>query len=199
MAIVRSVFIDEQYGNGRAASVDSPLGCVTTVPKYNVVTCRPWVMDTSYRNTGQGTDGPVGVITASRKQHYLMNPQFASKGGSVETPCFTLIARMDKASPYLVSIEGGDMAIVVYGDDSTAMVRIKEFMAMYGIVDVKMRMLKIPELKRIMGFPEGYVLRGSQTEQKKQIGNAVETNMARVLCEALAGSLAVYGTLGRLA
>ena len=64
--------------------------------------------------------------------------------------------------------------------------KIKEFMALYGIVDIKMRMLRIPELKKIMGFPEDYTLVGSQADQKKFIGNAVEVNMARVLCEALA-------------
>ena len=47
-------------------------------------------------------------------------------------------------------------------------------MALYGLVDVKMRMLKIPELKRIMGFPANYKLVGTQAEQKKFIGNAVE-------------------------
>ena len=47
----------------------------------------------------------------------------------------------------------------------------------------------IPELKRIMGFPENYVLIGTQEEQKKFIGNAVEVNMARVLCEALVAKL----------
>lgn len=36
-------------------------------------------------------------------------------------------------------------------------------------------------LKRIMGFPEDYTLVGTQAEQKKYIGNAVEVNMARVL------------------
>jgi DNA (cytosine-5)-methyltransferase 1 len=66
--------------------------------------------------------------------------------------------------------------------------RIKEFMALYGIIDIKMRMLKIPELKRIMGFPEDYTLIGTQAEQKKYIGNAVEVNMARVLCETLVQS-----------
>ena len=67
--------------------------------------------------------------------------------------------------------------------------RIKEFMALYGIIDIKMRMLKIPELKKIMGFPEDYVLVGTQAEQKKFIGNAVEVNMSRVLCEALCQKL----------
>ena len=62
-------------------------------------------------------------------------------------------------------------------------------MALYGIIDIKQRMLKIPELKKIIGFPENYVLIGTQADQKKFIGNAVEVNMARVLCEALCKKL----------
>ena len=58
-------------------------------------------------------------------------------------------------------------------------------MALYNIIDIKMRMLKIKELKRIQGFPEDYILIGSQAEQKKFIGNAVEVGMAKALCEAL--------------
>lgn len=58
-------------------------------------------------------------------------------------------------------------------------------MIIYGISDIKMRMLKISELKRIMGFPENYALVGTQAEQKKFIGNAVEVNISRKLCEAL--------------
>lgn len=48
------------------------------------------------------------------------------------------------------------------------------------------------KLKRIMGFPEDYVLVGTQAEQKKFIGNAVEVNMSRVLCEALATKLSDF-------
>ena len=92
---------------------------------------------------------------------------------------------MDKKPPYLVVTETGDIAIEVYETDSPMVRKIKEFMAAHGIVDIKMRMLKIVELKRILGFPEDYVLVGTQADQKKFIGNAVEVNMARVLCEAL--------------
>jgi site-specific DNA-cytosine methylase len=73
--------------------------------------------------------------------------------------------------------------------EAVQMAKIKRFMALYGIVDIKMRMLRIPELKRIMGFPPDYVLVGTQADQKKFIGNAVEVNMARVLCEALCARL----------
>lgn len=37
-------------------------------------------------------------------------------------------------------------------------VKIKEFMALYNIIDITMRMLKIDELKLIMGFPKDYEL-----------------------------------------
>ena len=163
LALIRSEqFIDMQYGNGTAASVDVPANTVTTNPKFNLVTV---------------------------KRYYLMNPQYKNVGGSIEKPCFTLIARMDKMPPYLVTAETGDVFIEVYSTDSPMTAKIKEFMALYGIIDIKMRMLKIPELKKIMGFPEDYVLVGSQADQKKFIGNAVEVNMARVLCEALCKTL----------
>lgn len=152
-------------------------------------TCKPWIMNTSFKNTGSSIDEPAQTVTANRKWHYLMNPQFQSAGGSVDSPCFTLIARMDKMPPYLIQTEQGEMAIVIEPDDSPAMVKIKQFMALYGIIDIKMRMLRIPELKRIMGFPSDYVLVGTQADQKKFIGNAVEVNMARVLCEALCARL----------
>ena len=82
-----------------------------------------------------------------------------------------------------------DSAIAISPNDSPIMAKIKRFMALYGIVDIKMRMLRIQELKRIMGFPADYVLVGTQADQKKFIGNAVEVNMARVLCEALCAQL----------
>ena len=83
----------------------------------------------------------------------------------------------------------GDMAVIIYENDSPTMIKIKEFMSLYGIIDIKMRMLRIDELKKIMGFPSDYVLVGSKADQKKFIGNAVEVNMARVLCEALCARL----------
>ena len=118
-----------------------------------------------------------------------MNPAYQSKGGSIEAPSFTLVARMDKTPPYLVTTEKGQMGIIIYETDSPATRQIKEFMALYGIVDIKMRMLNIPELKRIMGFGTDYTLIGTQTEQKKYIGNAVEVHMSQALCEALAAAL----------
>ena len=184
LGFVQMQFIDQQYGTGRPASVNKPAGTITTNPKLNLVSVKPWVMDTSFDNVGKSIDEPMGVITASHKWHYLVNPQFASAGASVDKPCFTLIARMDKRPPYIVTAETGP-AVCVYTDDSPMTIKIKEFMALYNIRDIYMRMLNITELKRIMGFPSDYVLVGTQTEQKKYIGNAVETHMACALCACL--------------
>lgn len=161
LSIVKPCFLDNQYGNGRPSSIDSVSGCITTNPKQQLVTC----------------------------DRFLMNPQYTSAGSSVDSPCFTLIARMDKCPPYLIVTESGDVAIEVFEDDSEMMVKIKEFMALYGIIDIKMRMLTIEELKLIQGFPEDYVLIGTQAEQKKFLGNAVEVTVARKWCEALCSGL----------
>ena len=66
---------------------------------------------------------------------------------------------------------------------------IKQFMCMHGIVDITMRMLRIRELKLIQGFPEDYVLVGTQSEQKKFIGNAVETHVACALCKCISETI----------
>ena len=158
-------FIDMQYGNGTERSCEQPAPTLTTKDKCSLVTVK----------------------------RFLMNPQYKSVGGSVDKPCFTLIARMDKMPPYLVATEVGEAAIEVYATDSPMTAKIKEFMALYGIVDIKMRMLKIPELKKIMGFPADYVLVGTQAEQKKYIGNAVEVTIACALCVALCAKLKDYG------
>lgn len=188
LGYVSAQFMDKQYGTGGPASLNRPAGTVTTNPKLNLISVKPWIMDTSFDNVGSSIDEPSRVITANRKWHYLVNPQFASAGASIEKPCFTLIARMDKRPPYIVTAETGP-TIVIYDNDSPMTVKIKEFMSMYGISDICMRMLNITELKKIMGFPGDYVLVGTQTEQKKYIGNAVETHMACALCSCLSREL----------
>ena len=200
-ALVGASFIDANYGNGFQRSLDEPAPTLKTHDNISLVTSRFFANEYSGGGQLASIDNPSPAVTTVPKMklvsvergQFLMNPSYKSKGGSIDDPSFTLVARMDKTPPYLISTKQGDYAIVTYKDDSPAMQRIKEFMAIYGIVDIKMRMLNIPELKRIMGFGSDYTLIGTQTEQKKYIGNAVEVNMSRVLCEALASKLNEYG------
>lgn len=162
MSLVQVHFLDMQYGNGKPSSVDSVAGTITTNPKHHLVTVR---------------------------KHFLVNPQFDSAGSSVDNPCFTLIARMDKRPPSFVTVEHGTVRIEIYETDSPMTVKIKKFMQLYNIDDIYMRMLKIQELLLIQGFSEDYILLGTQADQKKFIGNAVEVTVARVWCEALCGEI----------
>ena len=189
-------FVTAYYGNGFNSSTDDVAPTLTTKDRLALV--QPKFIVNEYGNSGNGNslESVCPAICVKPKQqlvsvkrHYLLNPQYQSKGRSVDDSCFTLIARMDKMPPYLVTTESGEVVIRFDDTDTPMMRKVKQFMADYGIIDIKMRMLKVDELKRIMGFPTDYVLVGTQTEQKKFIGNAVEVNMSRVLCEALAGSI----------
>ena len=193
LGYVKVNFLSKQFSGdpgSKNQSIEKPAGTITCVDHHAFVTA---YFGNGY-NSSIETASPTivnnpkqSIVTA---EHFLANPySFKSNGGNLEKPCCTLIAHMDKAPLWLVTAEHGELGIAIFEDDSPMTRKIKEFMAIYGIIDVKMRMLNISELKRIMGFPENYVLIGSQAQQKKYIGNAVEVNMSRVLCEALCEKL----------
>ena len=106
LSLVTPRFIANEYsGGGQHTSIDNICPAILTNPKQKLITCKPWIMNTSFSNIGSNIEEPAQTITANRKWHYLMNPQFNSAGSSVDNPCFTLIARMDKMPPYLVATE----------------------------------------------------------------------------------------------
>lgn len=177
MALVQvKRFIANEYsGGGQISSIEQPNPAVLTNPKQKLVTVKPWLMDTNFSNVGSSINEPSRVITANRKHHYLMNPQFGSDNGQ----------QTDVMPSFITVNDAGEIVIEIYETDSPMTAKIKEFMAIYNIIDITMRMLKIDELKLIMGFPEDYELIGTQADQKKFIGNAVEVSIARKWCEAL--------------
>lgn len=179
-------FIDRTFRTSIPTSINDPIGTILPVPKSNLIIPKEeaFLVDQNFNNGSRDINKPAPTILACRKHHYLVNPQWSSNGGSIEAPCFTLIARMDKAPPYLMSTTTGKSAIIIYPNDCEWTIKIKLFMSEYGICDIRMRMLKISELKLIMGFPEEYILLGPQNQQKKFIGNAVETTTAQRIIEA---------------
>jgi len=197
------VFLDNQYGTGVASSIEKPCGTIMNSPKQKLIHVKkPWVMNTSFNNVGSSIDAPSQVVTANRKWQYLVNPQFSCPGNSVDAPCPTVIARQDKMPLQMASVsteqehlpsfiekEDGILVYRCNESDSPVLKEIKRFMFVYGIVDISMRMLRIDELKLIQGFPKDYVLVGTQEEQKKYLGNAVVTIMAKVWCEAIVPTL----------
>lgn len=190
-------WIDRNFTNGgNIQSIDSPAGSILANPKLNLVKAEKFILNSNFNNVGTAIEQPSPVITASRKHHYLVNPQWGiNSGSSIEKPCFTLIARMDKTPPYIVTTDTGEIAIEVYETDAPAMIKIKQFMAAYAIGDIKMRMLKIPELLKIQGFPNEYKLQGTQTEQKKFIGNSVHPLVVKKWVEAISEKILESNTV----
>lgn len=191
--IIQAEFLAAYYGNGDNLT-DPNNPCPTIPTKDRISLIQPQFIYRDFgKETNQSIESPSGTITGSPKLNlvstFLINPQwFNTAPGSIEEPCNTLIARMDKAPMSLVQIEEGKLYIQVYESDSAMTIKIKEFMAMYAIYDIKMRMLRVDELLNIQGFPKGYILKGNQTQQKKFIGNSVVPIVITRMAEALVQS-----------
>jgi DNA (cytosine-5)-methyltransferase 1 len=154
------LFMDQQFGQSKPHSIERPAGTITGNPKQNLVSAKPWLMDTNYNNVGSSLNKPAPVITANHKYHYLVNTY---KHRFFAIPFFDL--------------------------ENETMKKIRLFMAIHAIIDIKMRMLKIPELLKIQGFPKNYKLKGTKTEQKKYIGNAVVPVVAKAIVKAKTNAL----------
>lgn len=185
LGIAQVNFLSKHYGGdpaGKCVSVEEPAGTITTWDHHSFIT--------AYYGNGHNhsIDAPAPTLTTRDRLAFVDMQYGNGTPCGIETPAPTVTTN-PKHQLVTCRMEQRESTIAITPDDSPAMAKIKRFMALYGIVDIKMRMLRIPELKRIMGFPSDYVLVGTQADQKKFIGNAVEVNMARVLCEALCSQL----------
>lgn len=175
--------------SAQVQSIDYPAGTIMPNDKHRLIECQAFIMPTNYDNKPVSIDQPAPTITANRKYHYLVNPSHGGHCTSTDQPCPVIIARQDKAPLYLIQAEAGLVIIPVYEGDSPIMIKIKQFMAAFGIIDIKMRMLRVHELLRIQGFPLGYKLEGNQADQKKFIGNSVVPLVVKKWTEALGSRL----------
>lgn len=209
LALASVRFLSKQFSGSpddKNISIEAPAGTITTVDHHALVSDR-FLCSYNFKDTSRSIDAPCPtLLTKDRlaliKVNFIANEY--SGGGqvsSIESPNPAVLTNpkqklvtckyrhADSELPsFFVWTENG-LAIEVYESDTPIMVKIKEFMAMFGLADITMRMLKISELTVIMDFPEDYVLIGTQADQKKFIGNAVEVTIARKLCEAICASL----------
>lgn len=128
---------------------------------------------------------------------FIRNPSHFGHNTSIETSCPVIVARQDKAPLLLVNalkgMIGSDIINFLDEDDwnciydnelkKTKSVELIEVMLEYGISDIKMRMLKVSELKVIQGFDADYKLYGNQSDQKKFIGNSVVPHVVTAWAE----------------
>ena len=179
-----AVFLNRDFKTATSSNVNDPAGAITGVPKLNLVQMDAFVDSGHYTNTPTSINDPASVITANRKYPYLINLQWGGQMRGVDRPAPSLLATANKTPVYLVITEHGP-AIEIYATDSEVIVKLKEFMALYGIMDIKMRMLRVDELLQIQGFPKSYTLAGTQSDQKKFIGNSVVPDVVKAWALAM--------------
>lgn len=187
-------FISSQFTSGaNASSVDNPAPTITTVNKQALV--QTSFLSGYYGNgaNATSTDSPAPTITTKDRlalvqTAFIFNPSHGGHCTSIDAPCVVIVARQDKAPLYLIQATEG-VSVPVYDTDSPAMVKLKELMAEYQLADVFLRMLDIDELLPIQGFPDNYILKGTQADQKKFIGNSVVPQVVKSWCEAMAAPL----------
>ncbi len=187
-------FMKSEYGKSTGSSLDGPCPALTGNPKETLMSVNFLKLDYSNGGQARSIDEPCPALMAKRQKENLMtvnflyDHQFNNTGSSIEKPCPTIIARQDKKPIYLLTAESKDHPLNwVFKKvrksyrKSKAMAGIIEFMLEKNISDIKVRPLRIKEMLRITGFPETYKLIGTQTEQKKYIGNAVPCYQVSVL------------------
>lgn len=195
---VTCVFMANYYsGGGQISELNDPCPTLTTVPKPRVVQCQ--FLDQQYGNSvPTSLDRPFPTVTTNPHHSIytasyiraMMRPECKGLVYSLDDPMRTLLTR---DYFYLDTCRFSYAGYPVYNKsslgDSQAMLDLKELMRERGIADICMRPISVKESLRIMGFPADYKLVGTQTQQRKWIGNAVEVKMARNMAQALADSM----------
>lgn len=175
---VQKYYTDKKPGN-QTISVNQPLGTVTTIDHHSFV--RIHALQSYYGNGSFfGVRQPCGTVTTKdrfSKIDFIYNPQWGGSMKTTDKPFYTVIARMDKAPFYKITLLKSNKNAVVKKGDSETMVKIKNLMKEIGVSDITTRMLFIHELLKIQGFPEDYKLCGKNQHKKKFIGNSVEINV----------------------
>jgi len=179
-------FIERQFGKSSSRSINDPAGAVMPIDKHRLVTAESFITALKHDIGSKPADVQSADAPGLPPHHFLINPSWGGNPGSIEQPCCVIVARQDKAPLYFVRVEQGPVSIAVFEDDSPVRIRIKQFMAAYGLVDIKMRMLRVQELLKIQGFPADYKMVGNQAEQKKFIGNSVVPHVVKAWAETLA-------------
>jgi len=189
-ALIKAVWLDKQYKSDKNhQSINQPAGSILSNPKHCMVQAfidRQFSLSTRHQSIHE----PAGnILTVPKmnlvtvKQAFLMNHTYNNTGHSVDEPAPTLLA--SRRHFYVNQVIPGASTPEIKPGDSPAMKKIKTLCAQHGITDITTRMLRVPELKKIQGFPDDYYLAGTKTDQKKFIGNSVVPHIVKAWMEAL--------------
>lgn len=124
--------------------------------------------------TSQGNK--AGLVLAFLQKYYGNE----STGHGIDAPLGTVTTR-DRFGVVTVEVEPGNVV-----EAASVMVKGERYL----IADIGLRMLSPRELARCQGFPDSYVLTGSQANQVAKIGNSVPPQVVEALVRANLGEVA---------
>ncbi|WP_214228608.1 DNA cytosine methyltransferase [Pedobacter sp. B4-66] len=178
--------MDSSYGNvGR--SVDEPAPTLLASRRHH------YIVNPSHGGHSTSTDAPCPVIIARQDKAPLYLTQVIPGLMDVEFNSFFTDIDIELLEE-LCSVRYQNLINdnqPIYGPMIEKSIRMKilEFMIMFKIGDIKMRMLKVPELLLIQGLTNNQgkpiELEGNQSHQKKQIGNSVHPLVPKAKAETL--------------
>lgn len=168
--------------------LEGPLHTITTKDRFALVKAQMLTMFYGRPDASQPLSVPLNTITTANR-FALTEAQFihAQYGGpenstSADAPLPTIVVN-PKHSLVTVTLDNGEEAVLR---------KIGNLYVSPNIVDIKMRMLTVDELKVAQGFPEDYILLGSDEQKKKFIGNSVVPLMAELLTESILDAYEEY-------
>jgi DNA (cytosine-5)-methyltransferase 1 len=185
-------------GKRRARSVTEPMPTVAG-NRGDVALVEPFIMSAGGPEcAARPVSEPMGTVL-TRDHRAVVTPALLpqNQGGALRpvsepAPTVATDGAIALVEPFLVEYYGNGGAESV--DTPLNTVTTKERHALVRpvvivdgqryLLDIRFRMLQPKELAAAQGFPADYHFTGTKTEQVKQIGNAVPTNLARALVRA---------------
>ena len=181
--LVTANLLVQHYKGNHASDIDSPLPTITTIDHNGLITIEAQFVSKQYNSKGhpelnnQSIESPLGSITVEQKMQFIS--AYFNSGGHPESQNQSIERPLNS---------------VLTGTNNKALITVenRERKPENGIFDfdIKMRFLDPhTELAPIMGFPKDYFEGFSKKSATKMIGNAVPSEMAKVLIMAMKGSL----------
>lgn len=204
-AVVHPVMMCPYYKSSKCTSLDRPAHTFRTKSCFLLASAAVPVPGFTFSH--QFTNGPKSVaqptrtLLASRRHQYIgffhywgTKPQQSGLDRPLPTVVTNSHARLMSAL-YAAGAIGEKVMDAI--NDSAAMLRLKAACRKAGIIDLLVRMLTVRESMRGQGFPDWYLLLGTETDQRKMIGNAVEVNTGRAVARSVQLMLERFAASGR--
>lgn len=197
-------FVLPQFSENRPRSVDDPVGAITTTSR-GMGLVQPFIVGAGGQSGSgkpQSSDGPLGTVLVDDHRAIVqpfMVPFRSSREGqaprvhSLEAPAPTVTTEnaFGICQPFILPLNHGkrDLRSYSHFDPMPTITSVDAWGTVEpntsGIgYDILFRMLQPHELAAAMGFPADYQFAGNRDQRVKQIGNAVEVNVARALIAA---------------